>query len=78
MEILSPEDRASRIEPKIDEYLAFGVRHVWLIYPGKRRAWSFTSEGRREATDVLSTADPDIRLPISDLFSELDGNYKSV
>jgi Uma2 family endonuclease len=72
IEILSPEDRASRVEPKIDEYLAFGVRHVWLIDPEKRRAWSFTSEGKREATDVLSTANPDIHLPISDPFFELD------
>ena len=72
IEILSPEDRVSRVEPKIDEYLAFGVRHVWLIDPEERRAWSFTNEGRREATDILSTINPDIRLPIGDLFAELD------
>ena len=72
IEILSPEDRVSRTEPKIDEYLRFGVRHVWLIDPRERRAWLFTSEGKREATDVLSTTNPDIQLPISDLFAELD------
>ncbi len=72
IEILSPEDRASRVEPKIDEYLDFGVQHVWLIDPEKHRAWSFTSEGKREATDVLSTTNPDIQLPIGELFAELD------
>ena len=72
IEILSPEDRASRIQVKIDEYLAFGVHYVWLIDPEERRAWSFTSEGRREATDVLSTTNPDIQLPLGDLFAELE------
>ena len=46
---------------KIDEYLAFGVRHVWLMDPRERRAWSFTSEGN-----------PDIQLPVCELFAELD------
>lgn len=72
IEILSPEDRASRIRVKIDEYLAFGVRYVWLIDPEERRAWSLTSEGRQDATDVLSTTNPDIQLSLSDLFAELD------
>jgi Uma2 family endonuclease len=72
IEILSPEDRASWVEPKVDEYLSFGVRHVWLIDPRERRAWSFTSEGKREATDVLSTTNPHIQLPIGELFAELD------
>jgi Uma2 family endonuclease len=28
IEVLSPEDRASRIETKIDDYLSFGVGHI--------------------------------------------------
>ena len=72
IEILSPEDRASRIQVKIDKYLAFGVRYIWLIDLEERRAWSFMSEGRQEAGDVLSTTNPDIQLPIGELFAELD------
>lgn len=72
IEILSPEDRASRTEPKIDEYLNFGVRHVWLIDPRERRAWLFTNKGRREATEILSTVNPDIQLPLAEIFTELD------
>ncbi|MBV9403925.1 MAG: Uma2 family endonuclease, partial [Acidobacteriaceae bacterium] len=30
IEILSPEDRMSRIEDRIGDYLRFGVAHVWL------------------------------------------------
>ena len=72
IEILSPEDRVSRTEPKIDEYLSFGVRHVWLIDPRERRAWLFTNEGKREATHILSTVNPDIQLPLVEIFTELD------
>lgn len=72
IEILSPEDRASRIERKIDEYLEFGVSHVWLIDPRERRAWSYTRDGRREAVQVLRTANPEISLSIAGIFAELD------
>jgi Uma2 family endonuclease len=30
IEILSPEDRLTRLQEKIDDYLTFGVRHVWV------------------------------------------------
>lgn len=72
IEILSPEDRASRIEPRIDEYLSFGVAHVWLIDPRERKAWSYTPDGRRQMTNILSTTNPDIALPLDDIFAELD------
>jgi Uma2 family endonuclease len=42
IEVLSPEDRASRMEVKIDDYLKFGVAHVWLVDPRKKLAWSLT------------------------------------
>lgn len=72
IEILSPEDRASRMEAKIDEYLNFGVAYVWVIDPRSKRAWSYTREGKREAASVLITHDPKIELPIAELFSDLD------
>lgn len=72
VEVLSPEDRPSRMQVKIEEYLKFGVANVWLIDPRKRRAWSYTREGRREAPSVLSTDDPKIEMPIRELFSKLD------
>jgi Uma2 family endonuclease len=72
IEILSPEDRVSRMEPKIDDYLKFGVAYVWLIDPRKKRAWSYTRDGRREAASVLTADEPRIELPIAELFAELD------
>jgi Uma2 family endonuclease len=72
VEILSPEDRSSRMEEKIDDYLNFGVPHIWLIDPRKRSAWSYTQAGKRESVDVLVTSQPKIQLLIQDLFAELD------
>jgi len=76
IEILSPEDRASRIEEKIDDYLRFGVAHIWLLDPRKKRAWSYTREGKREATNVLTTDVPRMQLPVLELFDELAEEIK--
>jgi Uma2 family endonuclease len=43
VEILSPEDRMSRVRKKIDEFLAFGVRYVWVVDPETRRADVYTA-----------------------------------
>ena len=69
-EILSPDDRASSVQEKIDDYLRFGVRFVWVIDPRLQRGWVHTAEGSREAKDgVLRTADPEIALPLAQLFN---------
>jgi Uma2 family endonuclease len=72
VEVLSPEDRMSRVEARIDDFLAFGVKYVWLIDPRRRKAWTYTSEGRRDATTVLSTSNPDLSLPLEEIFTALD------
>ena len=73
IEILSPEDRMSRVRKKIDEFLAFGVPYVWVIDPETRRADVYTASGFYEAKDgVLRTEDPAIEVPLADLFQALD------
>ena len=48
VEILSPEDRMSRMQEKIEDYLKFGVRFVWLIDPRSKRAEIHTNERSEE------------------------------
>ena len=48
IEILSPSDRMAEMQERIDDYLDFGVRYVWLINPRKRRAFIYSSEGVQE------------------------------
>ncbi len=33
VEVLSPSDRVNRVAAKVDEYLAFGVKQVWVVDP---------------------------------------------
>jgi Uma2 family endonuclease len=69
VEILSTEDRMSRIEEKIDDYLRFGVRYVWLVNPQSRRAYVYTREGIEEVKDgVLRTREPEIAVPLAEMF----------
>jgi Uma2 family endonuclease len=70
IEILSPEDRMSRIEQRIDDYLAMGVGYVWLLDPITRRAFVATAEtGLREAREaVLKTESPVVELPLAEVF----------
>jgi len=68
IEILSPDDRMAEMQERIDDYLAFGVRYVWVVNPRTRHANIYTADGIREVRDgVLTTADPDISVSLSDL-----------
>jgi Uma2 family endonuclease len=73
VEILSPEDRLVRLQPKVQEYLAHGVEWVWVIDPDERRALSYsTSAPGGSLVGELRTADPEIVIPLDDLLSVLD------
>ena len=37
VEISSPEDRLDATLQKLDEYRTWGVRHIWLIEPERKR-----------------------------------------
>jgi Uma2 family endonuclease len=72
VEVLSPDDRAGEVQERIDDYLALGVSYVWVINPRSRRGYIHTAEGSREAKDgMLRTENPDIAIPLADLFAEL-------
>jgi Uma2 family endonuclease len=68
IEVLSPEDRMAEMQGRIDDYLAMGVEHVWLIDPRTRRAWMTTSEGSREAKDGILRAGDLVQVPLAGLF----------
>jgi Uma2 family endonuclease len=72
VEVLSPHDNARQVLDKVGEYLAAGVRLVWVIDPAARRATIYRtlSEVRTivdgeclEGDDVV----PGFRCPLSDV-----------
>ena len=73
IEILSREDRWTRVRARIDDFLAMGVRCVWAIDPIARRARRCVADGEREVRDlVLRTTNPDIEIPLREIFTEID------
>ena len=68
VEVMSPEDRASAIQERIDDYLAFGVTCVWVINPETRRAWICTNEGWHESKDALRNPAGDLEIPLAAIF----------
>jgi Uma2 family endonuclease len=70
IEILSKDDTMTQRQERIDDYLQFGVRYVWVSDPRTRRAYTFTREGMQEASDgVLRSGDPEIVVPLGEIFS---------
>jgi Uma2 family endonuclease len=73
IEILSPEDRLSGLQGKIDEYLAFGTEHVWIFDPQRRVAWRADRAGLHRLTDgELTVPGTPIRVVLSEVFAQLD------
>jgi Uma2 family endonuclease len=73
IEILSPEDRLSRMQEKVDDYVAFGVENIWILDPETRRAWTADREGFHLAHNgELAVPGTPIRVVLSELFAELD------
>ena len=70
IEILSKDDTMTQMQERIEEYLQFGVRYVWVLDPRTQRAYSFTREGMREASGgLLRTDEPEIVVPLAGIFS---------
>jgi Uma2 family endonuclease len=69
IEILSKDDTLDYMQEKIDDYLRFGVPHIWIINPRLRKGYVATKAGMVEAeSGVLTTSDPDIQVPVAELF----------
>lgn len=71
IEIVSPEDRMSRIRDRVDDYLKMGVLHIWVADPGAKVAYTITpDEGWREVKDgILRTNNPLIEVPLPEIFA---------
>ena len=67
IEIVSPEDRLSRMSERLNDYLKFGVPYVFLLDPATRRGFRWTAEGMHEVHE-LRTDEPAIVVPLADLF----------
>jgi Uma2 family endonuclease len=67
IEILSAEDRHSAVMQKLEEYRAWGVRHIWLIDPERRKLHVYNS-GTLCEVSTLEIFEYDVRFTASQIF----------
>ena len=73
IEILSRDDRMSDIQERVEDYLAMGVPAVWVVDPRRRRAYEALPGGALQPVPAeLALAGTDIRIPVAEVFAELD------
>jgi Uma2 family endonuclease len=73
VEVVSPGDRASEVQAKVDEWLRAGVRLVWILYPQTRTAMIYRPDGSAQflhAEDTLTGGPvlPGCSIRLADLF----------
>lgn len=75
VEVISPNDYAKLVNQKLGEWLAAGVRLVWVIDPDAQTVYAYRAD-RPNASDVWHAADtlpgepvlPGFAVPVADLF----------
>jgi Uma2 family endonuclease len=75
VEVLSPDDRMSRMREKLRDYFSAGVRVVWVVDPASRRVLihrSLTDLTDLDDRQALTEEDllPGFSVAVSDLFPE--------
>lgn len=71
VEILSPDDRFSRMQRKLDDVIDFGVDALWIIDPYSKQAWAVKNERIGEVTDgVLRCKALGLECPLSEILPE--------
>ena len=66
IEIMSPDDRLTAVRERLEEYRAWGVKHVWLVDPNSRRLYTCAAGLTEVAT--LRVAEIDAELTPGDIF----------
>lgn len=74
VEVVSPGDRAGEIDQKAQEWLDFGAKAVWVIYPESQRVYVHTAKGvhRLSAADTLDGGEalPGFQAMVGEFFEE--------
>ena len=73
VEVLSDEDRLTRVHQKVQDYFSIGVPHVWIVDPYERAAYVCYPDRLELVRDgYLRTVAPAIELSLDEIFSDLD------
>jgi Uma2 family endonuclease len=67
VEILSPEDRMTRMQRKLEDYYTGGCPNIWILDPWIRKAYRFDGTALVEVSQLV-TEDRRVRLNAAQLF----------
>ena len=71
VEVLSPEDRVSRYQARLDDYRAMGVANIWVIDPMRHKAYD-CSQGGWQPVELFLIATHSVEIPLDPLWKKLD------
>jgi len=76
VEVLSPSNSWTQMRRKIDEYLAVGVREVWIVDPEARTVETFRTDSapqlHRQAMVLTSPDLAEFSVPVVELFAGVE------
>jgi Uma2 family endonuclease len=73
IEILSPEDRLSRVLLRLEDFRKMGIENIWLLDPEERVAFVYAATGLRMVEGSrLDVAGTGIYMDLSAVFAALD------
>ncbi len=70
IEILSPDDRWSRVQAKLADVLRFGVDTIWIIDPYAKQAWMATQQMATTEVDTLRCENLSLEVALSEVLPE--------
>ncbi len=78
VEVLSPNDRASEVLAKVQDWVGAGCRAVWIVDPATQTVSIYRSANQaviRRASEELVGEDvvPGFRLPVAEIFASYPG-----
>ena len=72
VQVLSPDDRMSRVMEVADDFLRMGVPVVWVLDPVRKAAYIIDANGLREVSGEIEAVDGDLKLSLAEVFSDDD------
>ena len=73
IEVLSKDDTLRSMRERVDDYLNFGVQHVWILDPAAKRAYVCSPTAFQEPEHgTLIVPNTPIRLVLSELFEQVE------
>jgi Uma2 family endonuclease len=72
IEVVSPDDRWSRIQTRLADCTTFGVPMIWIVDPYIKQAWTITgAAGAAPVTDgILRYPELGLEVPLEDILPE--------